>query len=139
MNGRAEREAYIGHEAQHMRGVLALKHPIKNGIIQNWDEMEKVRGTFLFICIHVFRSILKDKWYNWILDLASHIPANACGSRRSPGPTDGSSHESPGESSPHGGDHVRVLQCSLHLCGHASGSLSLCIRKIHWYFLRLLA
>lgn len=53
MNGRAERETYIGHEAQHMRGVLALKHPIKNGIIQNWDEMEKVRGTFLLMCIHV--------------------------------------------------------------------------------------
>lgn len=46
MNGRAERETYIGHEAQHMRGVLALKHPIKNGIIQNWDEMEKVSSTF---------------------------------------------------------------------------------------------
>eukprot|EP00066_Takifugu_rubripes_P027500 XP_011616766.1 PREDICTED: uncharacterized protein LOC101074536 isoform X1 [Takifugu rubripes] len=48
MNGRAERETYIGHEAQHMRGVLALKHPIKNGIIQNWDEMEKIwHHTFL--------------------------------------------------------------------------------------------
>lgn len=43
MNGNLEREAYIGHEAQHMRGVLALKRPIKNGIICNWDEMEKVR------------------------------------------------------------------------------------------------
>lgn len=51
MNGRAERETYIGHEAQHMRGVLALKHPIKNGIIQNWDEMEKVSSTFLVMCI----------------------------------------------------------------------------------------
>lgn len=43
MNGHVERETYIGHEAQHMRGVLALRHPIKNGIIHNWDEMEKVR------------------------------------------------------------------------------------------------
>lgn len=42
MNGNLERQTYIGHEAQHMRGVLALKHPIKNGIICNWDEMEKV-------------------------------------------------------------------------------------------------
>ncbi|XP_068565129.1 uncharacterized protein si:ch211-241j12.3 [Cebidichthys violaceus] len=42
MNGNLEREIYIGHEAQHMRGVLALKHPIKNGIIRNWDEMEKI-------------------------------------------------------------------------------------------------
>lgn len=45
MNGNLERETYIGHEAQHMRGVLALKHPIKNGIIRNWDEMEKVSGN----------------------------------------------------------------------------------------------
>lgn len=42
MNGDLERETYIGHDAQHMRGVLTLKHPIKNGIVRNWDEMEKV-------------------------------------------------------------------------------------------------
>lgn len=42
MNGDLERETYIGHKAQYMRGVLTLKHPIKNGIIRNWDEMEKV-------------------------------------------------------------------------------------------------
>ncbi|XP_029589824.1 uncharacterized protein LOC115174932 isoform X1 [Salmo trutta] len=42
MNGYLERETYIGHEAQHMRGVLALKYPMKNGIIRNWDEMEKI-------------------------------------------------------------------------------------------------
>lgn len=42
MNGNFERETFIGHEAQHMRGVLALKYPMKNGIISNWDEMEKV-------------------------------------------------------------------------------------------------
>lgn len=42
MNGNLERETYIGHEAQHMRGVLALKYPMKNGIIRNWDDMEKI-------------------------------------------------------------------------------------------------
>ncbi|KAJ8275034.1 hypothetical protein COCON_G00096590 [Conger conger] len=42
MNGNFERESYIGHEAQHMRGVLALKYPMRNGIIRNWDEMEKI-------------------------------------------------------------------------------------------------
>uniref|UniRef100_A0A3Q0R5C0 Uncharacterized protein n=1 Tax=Amphilophus citrinellus TaxID=61819 RepID=A0A3Q0R5C0_AMPCI len=42
LNGSLEREAYIGHDAQHMRGVLTLKHPMKNGIIHNWDEMEKI-------------------------------------------------------------------------------------------------
>ncbi|KAM9704376.1 uncharacterized protein ACNS7B_002718 [Menidia menidia] len=42
MNSSLERETYIGHDAQLMRGVLALRHPIKNGIIRNWDEMEKI-------------------------------------------------------------------------------------------------
>ncbi|XP_041831227.1 uncharacterized protein LOC121633367 isoform X1 [Melanotaenia boesemani] len=42
MNGDLQKETYIGHNAQHMRGVLALKHPMKNGVIQNWDEMEKI-------------------------------------------------------------------------------------------------
>ncbi|XP_074540905.1 uncharacterized protein LOC141801666 [Halichoeres trimaculatus] len=52
MNGNLEREAYIGHDAQHMRGVLALKHPIKNGVIQNWDDMEKIwHHTFQLLCV----------------------------------------------------------------------------------------
>ncbi|XP_054473984.1 uncharacterized protein LOC129106788 [Anoplopoma fimbria] len=52
MNGNLEREIYIGHGAQHMRGVLALKHPIKNGIINNWDEMEKIwHHTFQQLCV----------------------------------------------------------------------------------------
>ncbi|XP_029965799.1 uncharacterized protein LOC115401659 isoform X2 [Salarias fasciatus] len=42
MSGRLERETYIGHEAQHMRGVLALRHPIQNGIVRSWDDMEKI-------------------------------------------------------------------------------------------------
>ncbi|XP_044025581.1 uncharacterized protein LOC122863288 isoform X2 [Siniperca chuatsi] len=52
MNGNLERETYIGHEAQHMRGVLALKHPIKNGTICNWDQMEKIwHHTFQQLCV----------------------------------------------------------------------------------------
>lgn len=42
MNGSSEKDLYVGHQAQHMRGVLALRHPIKNGIIRNWDDMEKI-------------------------------------------------------------------------------------------------
>ncbi|XP_041951224.1 uncharacterized protein LOC121711587 isoform X4 [Alosa sapidissima] len=42
MNGHFERETYIGHDAQHMRGVLALRYPMKNGIIRNWDDMEMI-------------------------------------------------------------------------------------------------
>ncbi|XP_029902975.1 uncharacterized protein LOC115356102 isoform X2 [Myripristis murdjan] len=52
MNGDLERETYIGHDAQHMRGVLTLKHPIKNGIVRNWDEMEKIwHHTFQQLCV----------------------------------------------------------------------------------------
>ncbi|XP_062292985.1 uncharacterized protein si:ch211-241j12.3 isoform X2 [Scomber scombrus] len=52
MNGNIERETYIGHEAQHMRGVLTLKHPIKNGVIRNWDDMEKIwHYTFQQLCV----------------------------------------------------------------------------------------
>lgn len=33
---------YIGDEAQKMRGVLNLKYPIESGIVNDWDDMEKV-------------------------------------------------------------------------------------------------
>ena len=36
---------YVGDEAQGRRDSLALKYPIENGTITNWDDMEKVRGT----------------------------------------------------------------------------------------------
>ncbi|XP_042358846.1 actin-100 [Plectropomus leopardus] len=52
MNGSIDKETYIGQEAQHMRGVLMLKHPIKNGIIRNWDDMEKIwHHTFQQLCV----------------------------------------------------------------------------------------
>ncbi|XP_063078832.1 uncharacterized protein LOC134468856 isoform X2 [Engraulis encrasicolus] len=50
MNGSFERESYIGHDAQHMRGVLALRYPMKNGIIRNWDDMEMIWS-------HTFRQL----------------------------------------------------------------------------------
>ncbi|XP_039522114.1 uncharacterized protein LOC120475491 isoform X2 [Pimephales promelas] len=42
LSGSVDRAVYIGHDAQHMRGVLALKYPIRNGIVRNWDEMEMI-------------------------------------------------------------------------------------------------
>ena len=37
---------YIGEEAVTKRGVLNLKHPIQRGSITDWDNMEKVGGSF---------------------------------------------------------------------------------------------
>jgi len=42
MVGMAQKDAYIGDEAQSKRGVLKLMYPIEHGIITSWDDMEKI-------------------------------------------------------------------------------------------------
>jgi len=42
MVGMAQKDSYIGDEAQSKRGVLALSYPIEHGIITDWDNMEKI-------------------------------------------------------------------------------------------------
>ena len=33
---------YVGDVAQQKRGILALRYPVENGIVCNWDDMEAV-------------------------------------------------------------------------------------------------
>ena len=33
---------YVGDMAQSVRSLLALQYPIKNGIVEDWDSMEKI-------------------------------------------------------------------------------------------------
>merc|ERR1711939_466436 len=42
-----DKDYYIGEEAQQKRGILILKYPMEHGIVQNWNDMEKIwRHTF---------------------------------------------------------------------------------------------
>ena len=42
MVGTEKKDFYVGQQAEEKRGVLHLSYPIADGIVNNWDDMEKV-------------------------------------------------------------------------------------------------
>jgi actin len=40
--GANEKDCFVGDDAQSKRGILTLNYPIEHGIINNWDDMEKI-------------------------------------------------------------------------------------------------
>lgn len=42
MYGIGRKDFFVGDEAQAKRGMLTLKYPIEHGIVNNWDDMEKI-------------------------------------------------------------------------------------------------
>ena len=44
----AEKDSYIGDEAQKKRGMLSLKHPIEHGYVNDWEDMEKLWNQIFY-------------------------------------------------------------------------------------------
>merc|ERR1719225_1231305 len=42
MMGMVTKDLFVGDEAQSKRGILSLKYPIEHGIVNSWDDMEKI-------------------------------------------------------------------------------------------------
>ena len=47
-----KKEFFVGADAEAKRGVLKLSYPIEHGIVENWDDMEKILG-------HIFTNELR--------------------------------------------------------------------------------
>ena len=44
MVGGDKKEFFVGADAEAKRGVLKLNYPIEHGVVNNWDDMEKIWG-----------------------------------------------------------------------------------------------
>lgn len=69
MVGGSNKEYYLGKDADEKRGVLTLTYPIEDGIIKQWDDMEKIWN-------HTFTNELrvKPEEYNVLLTEAPLNP-----------------------------------------------------------------
>ncbi|KAJ5068201.1 actin-10-related [Anaeramoeba ignava] len=68
-----KKKIYIGEEAQKERGFLSLEYPIENGIVKNWENMEKIWNQ-------IFEKELKIKPEEYSV-LINEPPLNPKGNR----------------------------------------------------------
>ncbi|KAK8810478.1 hypothetical protein WA158_007053 [Blastocystis sp. Blastoise] len=53
MIGMDSKDHFVGDEAQKMRGILEMSHPIEHGMVTNWDDMEKLWYHAFYNELHV--------------------------------------------------------------------------------------
>merc|ERR1711892_802611 len=51
------KDTYVGSQAQTLRGILSLSHPIRQGIVQDWDDLEAIWS-------HIWNTELKTEASN---------------------------------------------------------------------------
>lgn len=42
MVGGDQKDVFIGNECSAKKNMLNINHPVQNGLIENWDDMEKI-------------------------------------------------------------------------------------------------
>lgn len=42
MIGSEQKDCFVGSQAEEKRGILILKYPIEHGIVEDWDDMERI-------------------------------------------------------------------------------------------------
>merc|ERR1719410_3291782 len=51
------KDCYVGSQTQSLRGILSISHPIRQGVVQNWDDLEAIWS-------HIWGNELKTKASN---------------------------------------------------------------------------
>ena len=74
MQGVTQKDYYIGDDAQSKRGILNLAYPISAGIVESWEDMEKVWHHTFFNELRVAPKELKGV-------LITEAPLNPKGNR----------------------------------------------------------
>lgn len=66
MAGAVEGNSFIGSKAQELRGILSITYPMEHGIVNDWNDMEKIWQ-------HIYSEELKvlSEEVRYILSLAS--------------------------------------------------------------------
>jgi actin, other eukaryote len=49
----SDQDEYIGDEAQQKRGILKISYPIEQGIVRDWDHMEKIWNHTFYVELKV--------------------------------------------------------------------------------------